>query len=69
MSTIDKFRDVGDLAIRSVHHNVARLDAARGILKSEDWAPNVVSIAEARARRRQERHGFRGDDQGKRWQP
>jgi hypothetical protein len=37
---------------RSVHHNVARLDAARAIDKSKDWPPNVVSIAEAWARRR-----------------
>jgi hypothetical protein len=67
MSTIDKFRAVfGDMAIQSVHHNVARLDAARAILKSEHWPPNVVSIAEARARRRQE-HGFKG--QGKHRQP
>jgi hypothetical protein len=54
MSTVDKFRDAfGDLAIRSVHHDVAKLDAARAILKSEHWPPNVVSIAEARARRRE----------------
>jgi len=52
MSTIAKFRAAfGDMAIRSVHHNVASLDAARAFLKSEDWPPNVVSIAEARARR------------------
>ena len=50
MGTMDKFRAVfGDMAIRSVHHNVARLDAARPFLKSEDWPPNIVSIAEARA--------------------
>jgi hypothetical protein len=37
MSTIAKFRAAfGDMAIRSVHHNVARLDAARAFLKSED---------------------------------
>jgi hypothetical protein len=70
MSTIDKFRDAfGSIdTTRSVHHNVARLDAARAILKSEHWPPNVVSIAETRARRRQDRNGFRGDDQGKRLQ-
>jgi len=44
MGTIDKFRAVfGDMAIRSVHHNVARLDAARSSLKSEVWPPNVVA--------------------------
>jgi hypothetical protein len=49
MGTIDKFRAAfGDMAIRSVHHNVARLDWACAFLKSEDWPPNVVSIAEAR---------------------
>ena len=41
MGAIDKFRAVcGDMAIRSVHHNVARLDAARAFLKSENWPPN-----------------------------
>jgi hypothetical protein len=51
MGTFDKFRAVfADMAIRPVHHNVASLDAARAFLKSEDWPPNVVSIAEARAR-------------------
>ena len=44
MSTIDKFRAAfGNIAIRSVHQNVARLDAARAVFKSEDWPPNVVS--------------------------
>jgi FHA domain len=44
MGTIDKFRAVfADMAIRSVHHNVPRLDWARAFLKSEDWPPNVVS--------------------------
>jgi hypothetical protein len=59
MSTIDKFRDAfGNIAtLRSVHHNMARLDAARAIHKSKDWPPNVVSIAEARARRRTVRRG------------
>ena len=43
MGAIDKFRAVfGDMAIRSVHHNVARLDAARAFLKSENWPPNDV---------------------------
>jgi hypothetical protein len=52
MSTIDKFRAAfGDMDIRSVHHDVARLDAARAFLKSEDWPPNVVSITEPRAQR------------------
>ncbi len=70
MSTIDKLRAVfGDMAVRSIHHNVARLDAARAIIKSEDWPPNVVSIAEARARRRTERQRRGGDDQGKGRQP
>src|SRR5260370_26973476 len=36
---------------QAVHHNGARLDAARVSLKSEDRPPNVVSIAEARAQR------------------
>jgi hypothetical protein len=65
MATIGKFGAVfGDIAIRSVHHNVARLDGARAILKSEDWPSNVVSIAEARAKRlKRRRHGFRGDDE------
>jgi hypothetical protein len=59
MNNIDKFRDTFGIAtLRSVHHNVARLDAARAIHKSEDWPSNVVSIAEARARRR----GLSGDD-------
>jgi hypothetical protein len=49
LSTIDNFRAAfGSIASRSVHHNVAKLDAARAIVKSEDWPPNVVSIAEAR---------------------
>jgi hypothetical protein len=52
--------------LRSVHHNVAKLKAAREIarrtvglpsLKSEAWPPNVASIAEARARRQMERRG------------
>jgi hypothetical protein len=66
MGAIDKFRAVfGDMAIRSVHHNVARLDAARAFLKSENWPPNVVSIAEARAQRlKWRRHGLRGKDEG-----
>ena len=66
MGAIDKFRAVfGDMAIRSVHHNVARLDAARASLKSEDRPPNVVSIAEARAQRlKWRRHGLRGNDEG-----
>jgi hypothetical protein len=52
MGTFDKFRAAfGEMDTRSVHHNVARLDAARAFLKSEDWPPSVVSIAEARARR------------------
>jgi hypothetical protein len=59
MGTFDKFRAAfGDMAIRSVHDNVARLDAARAFLKSEDWPPNVVSIGEARAQRlKRRRHG------------
>jgi hypothetical protein len=58
VGTIDKFRAVfADMAIRSVHHNVARLDAARASLNWEDWRPNVGSIAEARARRRTARRG------------
>jgi hypothetical protein len=66
VGTMDKFRGVlGDMDIRSVHHNVASLDAARTLLKSEDWPPNVVSIAEARAQRlRRRRHGLRGNDEG-----
>jgi hypothetical protein len=66
MSTIAKFRAVfGDMDIRSVHHNVARLDWARAFLKSEDWHPNVMSIAEARAQRlKRRRHGLRGNDEG-----
>ena len=40
MGAIDKFRAVfGDMDIRSVHHNVARLDSARAFLKSEDLPP------------------------------
>jgi hypothetical protein len=64
MGAIDKFRAVfGDMAIRSVHHNVARLDSARAFLKSEDLPPNVVSIAEARAQRaKRRRHGLRGNE-------
>jgi hypothetical protein len=42
----------------------ARYAAARAIHKSEDWPPNVVSIAEARAQRREER-GLAGDDREK----
>jgi hypothetical protein len=58
MSTIAKFRAAfGDMAIRSVHRNVARLDAARAFLNSEDWPPTVVSIAEARAQRLKRRPG------------
>jgi hypothetical protein len=50
---------------RAVHHNGARLDAARASLKSEDRPPNVVSIAEARAQRlKWRRHGLRGNDEG-----
>ena len=66
MGTFDKFRAVfADMAIRSVHHNVASLDAARAFLKSEDWPPNVVSIAEARAQRlKRRRHGLRGNGEG-----
>jgi hypothetical protein len=59
----------GDAAIRSVHHDVARLDAERAVHKSEDWPSNVLSIAKARARRRTERQGRSGDDQGKRREP
>ena len=62
--------------LRSVHHNVAKLRAAHEVarqasglpsLKSEAWPPNVVSIAEARARRQMERRGgyeLGGDDEG-----
>jgi hypothetical protein len=66
MGTIDKFRAAfGDMAIRSVHHNVARLDWACAFLKSEDWPPNVVSIAEARAQRlKRRRDGLRGSGEG-----
>jgi hypothetical protein len=66
MGTFDKFRAVfADMAIRPVHHNVASHDAARDFLKSEDWPPNVVSIAEARAQRlKRRRHGLRGNDEG-----
>jgi hypothetical protein len=67
MGTFDKFRGAfGEVDIRSVHHNVARLDAARAFLKSEDWPPNVVSIAEARAQRlKRQRHGLRGKMKGR----
>ncbi len=50
--------------LRSVHHNVAKLKAAREVarqasglppLKSKAWPPNVVSIAEERARLAMER--------------
>ena len=66
MRTFDKFRVVfGDMDIRSVHHNVASLEAARAFLKSEDWPPNVVSIAEARTQRlKRRRHMLRGNDEG-----
>jgi hypothetical protein len=66
MGTFDKFRAAfGEMDIRSVHHNVARLDPARAFLKSEDWPPNVVSIAEARARRlKRQRHGLQGNNEG-----
>jgi hypothetical protein len=48
MGTFDELRAAfGDMAIRSVHHNVGRLDWARAFRKSQDWPPNVVSIAEA----------------------
>ena len=63
MGAFDKFRAVfADMAIRSVRHNVARLDAARSSLKSEDWPPNVVSIAQARAQRLRRRNGLRGNE-------
>jgi CubicO group peptidase (beta-lactamase class C family) len=66
--TQTSFRAVfGDMAIRSVHHNVARLHEARAFVKSEDWPSNVVSIAEARAQRLQRRrHGLRGNGEGPR---
>ena len=66
MGTFDELRAAfGDIAIRSVHHNVARLDWARAFRKSEDWPPNVVSIAEARAQRLKRRsHGLRGNGEG-----
>jgi hypothetical protein len=66
MGTIDKFRAIfADMAIRSVHHNVASLDAARAFLKSEDRPPNVVSIAGARAQRvKRRRHRLLGNDEG-----
>ena len=66
MGTFEKFRAVlADMAIRSVHHNVARLDWARAFRKSEDWPPNVVSIAEARAQRlKRRRHGLWGNGEG-----
>jgi hypothetical protein len=64
MTFFDSFRtafdDIDDLL--SVHHNVAKHKAARegqafGLpsLKSKAWPPNVVSIAEERARRALER--------------
>jgi hypothetical protein len=46
---IDAIANTG--TIGSVHHKVARLEAARVFRKPKDWPPNVVSIAEARARR------------------
>jgi hypothetical protein len=69
MGTFDKFGAAfGDMDIRSVHHNVARLEWARAFLQSEDWPPNVVSIAEARAQRlKRRRHGLRRNDEGPHW--
>ena len=64
MTFFDNFSTAFDNidALRSVHHNVAKLKAARegqafGLpsLKSKAWPPNVVSIAEERARRALER--------------
>jgi hypothetical protein len=64
MTFFDNFRTAFDNidALPSVHHNVAKLKAAReepafGLpsLKSKAWPPNVVSIAEERARRALER--------------
>jgi hypothetical protein len=66
MTFFDNFRTAFDNidALRSVHHNVAKLKAAREVarqasglpsLKSKAWPPNVVSIAEERARRAMER--------------
>ena len=66
MIFFDNFRTAFDNidALRSVHHNVAKLKAAREVarqasglpsLKSKAWPPNVVSIAEERARRAMER--------------
>jgi hypothetical protein len=45
LGAIEFRADFGDMDIRSVHHNVAKLDAARAFLKSEDWPLNVMSIA------------------------
>jgi hypothetical protein len=57
--------DSAEISPDTVHHNGARLDAARASLKSEDRPPNVVSIAEARAQRlKWRRHGLRGNDEG-----
>jgi hypothetical protein len=66
MTFFDNFRTSFDDidALLSVHHNVAKLKAARedarqafGLpsLKSKAWPPNVASIAEERARRALER--------------
>jgi hypothetical protein len=64
MTFFDNFRAAFDDidALRSVHHNVAKLKAAgerpaSGLpsLKSKEWAPKVVSISEERARRAMER--------------
>jgi hypothetical protein len=64
MTFVDNFRTAFDNidALPSVHHNVAKLKAAREglafglpFLKSKAWPPNVVSIAEERARRALER--------------
>jgi hypothetical protein len=67
MTFFDNFRTAFDNidALRSVHHNVAMLKAGRerqasGLpsVKSRAWPPNVVSIAEERARRAMERVRF-----------
>ena len=65
MGTIDKSRALfGDMAFRSVYHDVARLDAARAPSNRRLGPPNVASIAEARARQlKRRRHGLRGNDE------
>jgi hypothetical protein len=70
MGTFDKFRAVlADMA-SDQSTTMWRASTRRAFLKSEDWPPNVVSIAEARAQRlKRRRHGLRGNDEGPRWRP